>query len=56
MIVINICKYEKIKLELVFTFRSIFFFRLRTLDTSYNFRNPIKCINVMLLNEDIRCR
>jgi hypothetical protein len=52
MIVINICKYEKIKLELVFTFRSIFFFRLRTLDTSYNYRNPLKCINLMLLNED----
>ena len=54
MIVINICKYEKIKLELVFTFRSLFFFRLRALDTSYNYRNPIKCINLMLLKEDSR--
>jgi hypothetical protein len=48
MIVLNVCKFENIKLEVVFTLRSIFFFRLRTSGASYNYRNPIKCINEML--------
>jgi hypothetical protein len=48
MIVLNICKFENVRLEIVFTLRAVFFFRLRTSDASYNYRNPIKCINEML--------
>ena len=52
MIILNVCKFENIELEMVFTLKAIFFFRLRTVDTSYNYRNPIKCINEMLEKEN----
>lgn len=45
---ITVYKNGDVKLELAFTWRAIFFFRLKLPNVSYNYRNPFKCLKLAL--------
>tara|TARA_R110000787_G_scaffold265550_1_gene371561 strand:+ start:23 stop:190 length:168 start_codon:yes stop_codon:yes gene_type:complete len=46
--VFTVYKNKDVKLELAFTWRAIFFFRLKLPNVSYNYRNPFKCLSLAL--------
>ena len=48
MKVFNVYKNGDVNLELVFTWKAIFFFRLKLPNVSYNYRNPFKCLKLAL--------
>lgn len=48
MMVIKLYNYDGVCLELVFTLRAVFFFRLKVMNSSYNYRNPFKCLDLAI--------